>query len=208
MAEETCDKTIQVVAKEKLDSSTDLVERLRYMCLLKGCSGIKGLSSAFRIMDVDGNRKLAFMEFQDGIQKFGVAMETAEVKKLFSIFDRDGNGKIDFNEFFVSLRPPMSAVRIDAVDAVFHKLDQTGDGVITIEDLRRTYNLKSILSSHSTNLTEDEIFQRFLDSFDTPNDRDGRITREEFLNYYSGVSASIDDDSYFVLKMKGVWNLD
>jgi hypothetical protein len=31
---------------------------------------------------------------------------------------------------------------------------------------------------------------------------------EEFVEYYTNVSASIDDDRYFELMMRNAWNLD
>lgn len=34
-----------------------------------------------------------------------------------------------------------------------------------------------------------------------------QITRDEFENYYSGVSASIDSDVYFNLMMTNAWGL-
>ena len=34
-----------------------------------------------------------------------------------------------------------------------------------------------------------------------------QVTKEEFVNYYSGVSASIDDDQYFVAMMTRAWKL-
>jgi len=38
--------------------------------------------------------------------------------------------------------------------------------------------------------------------------RDGRITMEEWLEYYNNVSMSIDNDEYFKLMMNNTWNMD
>ena len=38
--------------------------------------------------------------------------------------------------------------------------------------------------------------------------RDGKITPEEWCEYYNNVSMSIDDDAYFDLMMNNTWNLD
>jgi len=37
---------------------------------------------------------------------------------------------------------------------------------------------------------------------------DGIVTLNEFMDYYSNVSASIDDDQYFQLMITNAWNLD
>lgn len=36
---------------------------------------------------------------------------------------------------------------------------------------------------------------------------DGQITLEEFVEYYTNISASIDLDEYFALMMNNSWNL-
>ena len=55
-------------------------------------------------------------------------------------------------------------------------------------------------------MTEDEVFLEFLSNFGDRN-RDGRIERCEWNDYYASVSASIDNDDHFVQLMKTAWKL-
>lgn len=45
------------------------------------------------------------------------------------------------------------------------------------------YNVKSHPKYQSGELTEEQIFDTFLMTFDTPGDYDGVVTFEEFVNY-------------------------
>ncbi|XP_049593734.1 calcyphosine-like b isoform X2 [Syngnathus scovelli] len=161
----------------------------------------------FRIMDDDANRSLDLKEFLKGIHDFGLPMDREEAAAVFQRFDRDGNGTIDFDEFLVTLRPAMSKARRDVVMQAFHKLDKTKDGVITVEDLRGVYNPKCHPKYQNGEWSEEQVFRTFLDNFDSPYDKDGKVTHEEFVNYYCGVSASIDNDAFFVLMMRNAWRL-
>ncbi|KAL6042803.1 hypothetical protein STEG23_015391, partial [Scotinomys teguina] len=200
----------------------------------------------FRIMDDNNNRTLDFKEFLKGLNDYAVVMEKEEAEELFQRFDRDGNGTIDFNEFLLTLRPPMSRARKEVIMKAFRKLDKTGDGVITIEDLRGVYNAKHHPKYQNGEWTEEQVFRKFLDNFDSPYDKDGldqdaleqickafqdvwfllplslgvsfavtlfcvnkqlSVTPEEFMNYYAGVSASIDTDVYFIIMMTTAWKL-
>jgi len=42
----------------------------------------------------------------------------------------------------------------------------------------------------------------------TGNAKDSKVTKEEWIEYYNNVSASIDRDDYFELMMNSAWNLD
>ena len=53
----------------------------------------------------------------------------------------------------------------------------------------------------------------FIETFETHHNlrtresRDGKVTLQEFIEYYANVSVSIDSDEYFQLMMKNSWNL-
>ncbi|NXS33693.1 CAPSL protein, partial [Pomatostomus ruficeps] len=162
---------------------------------------------AFRIIDSNNSRTLDFNEFLRGLRGYAVSIDREEAQELFRIFDKDGSGTIDFDEFLVTLRPPMSNARKEIIMQAFQKLDKTGDGVITIEDIREVYNAKYHPKYQNGDWTEDQVFRAFLDHFDTHYDKDGKVTTEEFMNYYAGVSASIDTDVYFIIMMKNAWKL-
>ncbi|XP_063681109.1 calcyphosin-like protein isoform X2 [Bolinopsis microptera] len=185
----------------------DPVEMLRLQCLSRGAAGIKGLGRAFRIMDDDSNKRLDMSEFKKGISDYGLVLENEEIKDLFTTIDMDRSGYIDFDEFLRHLRPPMNKGRRELVLKAFNKLDKTGDGVITVDDLKGVYDVTKHPKYISGEWTEEQVFLKFLSSYDTPNESDGLVTKEEFMNYYSGVSASIDNDAYFDLMMRNSWKL-
>lgn len=155
----------------------------------------------FKIMDDDNSRSLDMKEFLKGLNDYGILIEKEEAMALFQQFDRNGSGTIDFDEFLITLRvtmragyctpdryaialnfiflciqPQMSKARKEVVMQAFRKLDKTGDGVITIEDLRGVYNAKYHPKYQNGEWTEDQVFRKFLDSFDSPYDKDGQVT--------------------------------
>ncbi|KAM4808939.1 calcyphosin [Rhinophrynus dorsalis] len=201
------EREMMAKARRKYPLCQDPVEKLRLQCLARGAAGIKGLGRAFRIMDDDRSNALDIEEFSKGLQNYGVSLQPAEVLEIFQQFDTNGNGTINFDEFLNSIRPPMSSARRQVILEAFSKMDRTGDGVITIEDLKGVYNPKCHQKYQNGEWNERQVFQHFLDNFDSPNNKDGQVTEEEFVNYYSGVSASIDSDAYFVVMMKNEWKI-
>jgi hypothetical protein len=53
------------------------------------------------------------------------------------------------------------------------------------------------------------IFLReFLDTFDNQIDGVGKVTPEDFIKYYTKVSASIEQDDYFELMIRNAWHIE
>ncbi|CAG0883621.1 unnamed protein product [Darwinula stevensoni] len=199
----------EMIAKtrQKLPKVTDPVEKLRLLCLQRGSSGILAFGKVFRRMDDDGSRSLSFEEFCQGLGDTGLHLTYEEAQDVFRQFDREGSGCISFDEFLISVRPPMNASRRKLVAMAFHKMDATGDGVIALEDLRRTYNVRSDPKYISGEDTADVVLHKIITKFEKNGSVDGKVTRDEFFDYYSGVSASIDNDAYFDLMMRTAYKL-
>jgi Ca2+-binding EF-hand superfamily protein len=136
------------------------------------------------------------------LQDFGVGLSSAEVGTMFKEYDGDGNGSIDFEEFLSKVRGPMPAKRRAVVEKAFETFDRTGDGQVNYDDLKDAYNASKHPDVTSGRRKESEVLIEWLQTFEVGGTVNGVVTREEFVNYYHNVSASIDLDDYFVLMME------
>jgi Ca2+-binding EF-hand superfamily protein len=147
--------------------------------------------------------------------------------------DRDDSGNISYDEFLVGIRGVMNERRKSLVLMAFKILDSDNSGQIDINDIKGIYNAKFHPDVIAEKKTEDEVLADFLSTFDRPtrgaaamskkdkqkqpkqviNSKtgkpvgDGIITKEEFLEYYSNISASVDNDDYFELMIRNAWHI-
>ncbi|EDO32962.1 predicted protein [Nematostella vectensis] len=170
------ERELKIKAKKMEENAKTPIEKLHAAMAGRGTCGIKMFGRAFRIFDDDGNRALNIDEFRKGMQDFGTKLTDDEVKQLFAQFDKDGSGSLDFEEFLRAVRPSMSKNRVEIIMKAFHKMDTTGDGVITIADLKKVYNARQDKRYQSGEMTEAEVFQKFLATFEPdPAKRDGKV---------------------------------
>ncbi|XP_058959465.1 calcyphosin-like protein isoform X2 [Pocillopora verrucosa] len=182
------------------------MQKIRDACKKRGSGGAKGLGRAFRIFDDDYSNSLNFDEFVTGLRDYKVQLTDEEFQELFDYFDKDKGGQVDINEFINAFRKPLSGSRLKVVDLAFKKADRTGDGVIDCKDMERYYNVQEHPKYKNGEMTKKEVFEEFLERFE-PDQKDGKVTRAEFLEYYACLGANIDSDAYFDLMVRSAWKL-
>merc|ERR1711933_81489 len=75
-----------------------------------------------------------------------------------------------------------------------------------MEDVSSAYNADFDPDVLTGRAKPEAALSGFLAQFDTV-EKDGVVTKEEFLEYYKNVSASIDSDDYFELMIRNAWHI-
>lgn len=102
----------------------------------------------------------------------------------------------------------MSYERKQLVRQAFNLLDTTGDGVVTVDDILQNYDYSHHPNVVNGSITPQQATNEMLSCFESgSSDVDGKVTWSEFLDYYKGISISIDDDNYFELMIRNSWHM-
>jgi hypothetical protein len=93
------------------------------------------------------------------------------------------------------------------VSLAFQRIDKDGSGIVDFDDIKDTYNASSHPEVLSGKRSAKEVLIEFLEVFEVGEQVDGKVTLEEFENYYANISASIDNDDYFELMIRNAWHI-
>jgi Ca2+-binding EF-hand superfamily protein len=183
------------------------MKKFRAECARRGASGIVGMGRKFRIVDDNGDRKLAQQEFKKCVRECDLTMTDEDIHALFFHLDKDGSGSIDYEEFLCALRGPMNERRIALVNLAFNVLDSDSSGEINPSDIMDLYDATNHPDVLAGKITAHKVMEEFLETFDIGGEVDGKVTRQEFQNYYHNLSMSIDNDDYFELMIRNAWHI-
>lgn len=164
-------------------------------------------------MDDDGSRTISEQEFAKACKDFRMGISEENVPILFNEFDVNHDGTLNIDEFLMAVRGEMNEARTNLVKRAFKKIDKDNSGVLDILDIRDSYKANKHPDVIQGKRTEDEVLVEFLETFEAHHnikhgqEADGKITIEEFVEYYRNISCSIDNDDYFALMMNNSWNI-
>ena len=164
-------------------------------------------------MDDDGSHSLSEQEFAKACRDFKTGISEENIPTLFAAFDTNRDGTLNIDEFLMAIRGELNEGRLKLVKQAFNKIDRDGSGFLDHEDIKDSYNASKHPDVLEGKRTEEQVLIEFLETFEAHlnlregTERDGRVTLEEFIEYYKNISVSIDNDDYFTLMMNNSWNL-
>mmetsp|Transcript_2769 Transcript_2769/g.4144 ORF Transcript_2769/g.4144 Transcript_2769/m.4144 type:complete len:520 (+) Transcript_2769:67-1626(+) len=183
-----------------------MMETLREALKKRGNTGICELARRFRISDVDGSGTLNKEEVGKIFSSLKVGVDPMNLDEVLDYFDKNSDGYVSYNEFLVGIRGPINDRRLKLVLAAFGLMDKDKNGVLDARDLRTRYDVSRHPGVLNGNLSKDQAMAEFLSTFDI-QDKNGKVTPMEWIEYYTNVSASIDMDDYFELMMRNTWRM-
>ena len=164
-------------------------------------------------MDDDNSKSISLPEFIKACRDFRVGINEDNVPIVFDLFDTNHDGTLNIDEFLMAIRGELNDYRTSLVERAFRKIDKDSSGMIEFDDIKDLYNASKHPDVIQGRKSEDQILMEFLETFEMHHSvkfqqtRDSKITLEEFLEYYTNISVSIDNDDYFALMMNNSWNL-
>ena len=179
----------------------------------QGPMTVLSLARQFKIIDENGNKVIDFSEFTKGIKNAGLKVPPEVLEELFQSFDYDNSGAISYDEFMVRILGEMNERRVAVVRAAFNKIDLDKSGVVELNEVKRWYNTKNNPQVLSGEITEEDLYSRFIETFGNHHNlysgiRDKRVTWNEFLDYYKFISFVVPDDDLFEGILVSAWKLE
>jgi Ca2+-binding EF-hand superfamily protein len=198
-------------AKQEL---ANVMKLFKQKIMARGARGIVGLQRVFKIMDDDGSRTLSPYEFGKACKDFKMGIPEENFPMLFDAFDTNRDGTLNVDEFLMAIRGEMSPARTSMVEAAFRKIDSDNSGFFGMEDIRDIYKADRHPDVLQGKRTEHQVLIEFLETFEAHHNlkdneqADGKVSLEEFIEYYKNISCSIDNDDYFALMINNSWNVN
>lgn len=198
--------------------------------------GLKAMGRPFRRVSVDGRRWATLEQMQQLVRDsraFGAPASSfhethsaqrtirAVAETIYDAFPKeeqqvqlDVPGEpardvgVDYDVLMDYLRGHMNAVRKKAVWEVFERMDYDKDGNITILDIQSCFNAQEHpVVVHDRIFSAEKLLRGFLAVWDENNSMYGLVPYTEFMDYYNGLSAIIEDDAVFLGILKTTWKL-
>ena len=215
----------------KIKENESLV-KFRKLLVSLGTKSIFRFQKMLSIYDRDNSGFISFDNFYTIFQSNYIDIPLVDIKSIFGLFDNNNNEKqinsaseykIKYDLLLKSIIGNISIKRRALIQKVFDSFSRDKNGKILISDMKNRFNpsrhpdvLKGSKTENKMSKTENKILGEFLDFLEIfreyYNNLHGGYTFnmgfQEFLEFYSEISLSIEDDKDFENLLINCWDLE
>lgn len=168
-------------------------------------NGIRSLSRSLGIADDLGGQQITREQLRAALGENGVELEGCDYDSIFTQLDRSGSGTIEPTEFIAAMRSDMNPLRRVWLRRVWNLFSKDAQGSVSVAELQRLYRPDEHPAVKRGEQTADAVRAEFESTFNATTNPDGRVSRQEFEQYYTGYSSACLDDETFTATLRGVW---
>ena len=176
-------------------------------------NGITFYIFAKKLKSYEVNNKINLNDLIQIFKEMRLDFTENDVKNFFYMMDINQMNFINIYDIINIIKGKMSQERKLHVLNKFEIIDKSKKGEIDINFMKIIYRNNSKYHPDVINgiKTEDIIYGQFRQTLELFLDinkiLNEKMTREEFVDYYTGISAAIPDDIYFQDILNGIWDL-
>ena len=170
-----------------------LLAAFRKTLRVRGLNSVTDLVHLFKKFDLNNDGTLQRGEIEWLIKKKGFEGNKSEADIIFEAFDANGDGVVSLSEFIQGLRGKLPQSSLDSIHQTWDKISPDSDE-ITVSKLKHLYQTTD----------KSEGINQVMKAMDTS--KDGKIQRQEFIDYYCNLSIGFDSDLEFTEYLKASWN--
>ena len=142
-----------------------------------------------------------------------ININTDDVINFFACLDYEQTGKVLTEEILRIILGEISENRKIAIITKFSEMDKDKTGYLPIKFLKNVFNAKFHPDCFLKQKPENEVFDEFMFTFEVfcflkNISPEKNISYIDFVEYYTPISSSIQDDNYFNDILLGSWNID
>jgi len=190
-------------------TTQEVVDKFQSTINARSGGGVLGLGRSFRIIDKDKSGQLSLSEFKQAMVKFRMNLTNEEMELLFKNFDKDNSGTVKFEEFLSGLRSSLAPQRKALVEQAFNLFDTDRSGELNADDLAQKYDVSKHPKVKNGEWTPKQALDEFLKVFEGGGaEKNGIVTKDEWIDYHTGLSANIDNDDEFGMLMANNWGIE
>ena len=184
----------------------DIVETVRLQMFAKKLSGLENLNAAFQQVDWSGSGIVTRLDFNDVLNYVGMFLSEQNLTTIQKFFAQNPNNvkpsaTIPVRGFMEQILVPLTTRRSNIVDKAWSSLSQ-GNDTIDTNTMISSYNAANHVYVRQGTQTMDEIMIQFSNGY-----MESTATKNDFIQYYTDLSATIPRDSFFVSLLEDTWSI-